>query len=139
MAKSVNKVILLGNVGQPPEVKSSGNGTLRASVSLATNERRKVGDNWEDFTEWHRVVFFGRLAEIVRDYVRKGSKLFIEGKLRTHKWDENGSTRYSTNVVADDISLLSGAADKPAQGAPAAAKTEAEKCYESVGENDIPF
>jgi single-strand DNA-binding protein len=139
MAKSVNKVILLGNVGQAPEVKSSGNGTLRASISLATNERRKVGENWEDFTEWHRVVFFGRLAEIVRDYVGKGSKLYIEGKLRTHKWDENGSTRYSTNIVADDVSLLSGGTNNSAAAPKAAPQTEAEKYYAEVGGNDIPF
>lgn len=128
MAKSVNKVLLLGNIGQPPEVKQNTSGTLRTTVSLATNERRKVGDKWEDFTEWHRVVFFGRLAEIVRDYTRKGSKVFIEGKLRTHKWDDNGTTRYSTNIVADDVTLL----DKherdpgaPDEFAPASRKADA--------------
>lgn len=123
--KSVNKVILLGNVGQAPEVKSSSNGTLRTTVSLATNERRKVGERWEDHTEWHRVVFFGRLAEVVRDYVRKGSKIYIEGKLRTHSWDENGSKRYSTNIVADDVNLLDGKpAESPTQAAPQPAEDE---------------
>ena|ERR1700675_1987477 len=136
MSKSVNKVLLLGNVGQQPEVKQS-NGTLRVTISLATNERRKSGDSWQDFTEWHRVVFFGRLAEIARDYLRKGSKVFIEGKIRTHKWDDNGTTRYSTNIVADDLSLLDAARTEPAR----TTKSVDEQLNEYVpaGGEDIPF
>ena len=108
MSKSLNKVMLLGNVGQPPEVKT-GSGTLRTMVSLATNERVKKGENWEDHTEWHRVVFFGRTAEIVRDYVKKGSKIFVEGRLRTYKYeDEHQVTRWVTNIVATDVTLLDG-------------------------------
>lgn len=137
MSKSVNKVILLGNVGQQPEVKQS-NGSLRVTISLATNERRKSGDNWQDFTEWHRVVFFGRLAEIARDYLRKSSKVFIEGKIRTHKWDDNGTTRYSTNIVADDLSLLDGnnTAGRPLP----AAKSVDEQLSEYVPSDEaVPF
>ena len=104
--KSVNKVILLGNVGQAPEVKDNPGGTLRAAVSIATNVRVKKGDKWEDKTEWHRVVLFGRLAEVARDYLRKGSKVYVEGKLRTYKWDDNGTTRYSTNITVTDLNLL---------------------------------
>jgi single-strand DNA-binding protein len=104
--KSVNKVILLGNVGQPPEVKQ-GSGTLRATISIATNEKVKRGDKWEDHVEWHRIVLFCRLAEIARDYLRKGSKVFIEGKLRTFHWvDDAQVTRYSTNIVATELTLL---------------------------------
>lgn len=107
MSKSVNKVILLGNVGQPPESKNLQNGTLRTMVSIATNERVKKGDAWEDHTEWHRVVFFGRLAELARDYLRKGSKVYLEGKLRTYKWeDDTQQTRWSTNIIAEEITLL---------------------------------
>lgn len=107
MSKSVNKVILLGNVGQPPESKNSPGGTLRTTVSIATNERVKRADKWEDYTEWHRVVLFGRLAEIARDYLRKGSKVFIEGRLRTYKWeDETQQTRWSTNIIAEELTLL---------------------------------
>ena len=108
MSKSVNKVILLGNVGQAPE-STSKSGTLRTMVSLATNERVKKGDNWEDHTEWHRVVLFRRLAEIARDYVRKGSKVLIEGRLRTYKYeDEHQQTRWVTNIIAVDLVLLDG-------------------------------
>lgn len=135
MSKSVNKVLLLGNVGQQPEVKQS-NGTMRVTISLATNERRKSGDSWQDFTEWHRVVFFGRLAEIARDYLRKGSKVFIEGKIRTHKWDDNGTTRYSTNIVADDLSLLDAARGEPG---PKKSVDEQLNEYVPAGGEDIPF
>ncbi len=113
--KSVNRVTLLGNVGQPPEVKS-GSGTIRAMVSLATNERVKKGDKWEDHTEWHSVVFFGRLAEIVRDYVRKGSKIYVEGRNRTFRFeDEKQQMRYVTNVIASDFVLLDGRDNRQAE------------------------
>jgi single-strand DNA-binding protein len=107
MSKSVNSVILLGNVGQLPESKASQNGTLRTTASIATNERKKVGDKWEDHTEWHSVIFFGRLAEIARDYLRKGSKVYISGRLRTISWeDDTQQKRWKTNIVAEDLVLL---------------------------------
>ncbi len=111
MAKSVNKVILLGNVGKDPEVRATPNGTMVANFSLATTERAKdQGGNWSDKTEWHNLVAFGKLAEIIRDYVKKGSKLYIEGSLRTSSWDDktSGQKRYKTEIVVNDISLLSG-------------------------------
>ena len=89
MAKSVNKVILLGNVGKDPEIRSTGGGTMVASFTLATSDRTKDAQgNWQDRTEWHNLKAFGRTAEIVRDYVKKGAKLFVEGRLTTRSWDD---------------------------------------------------
>lgn len=110
MAKSVNRVILLGNVGKDPEIKSTAGGTLVASFSLATADRQKDAQgNWQDRAEWHSCVAFKRTAEIIRDYVKKGSKLYIEGKLQTRSWDDkkDGQKRYKTEIVVFDISLLS--------------------------------
>jgi single-strand DNA-binding protein len=111
MAKSVNKVILLGNVGKDPEVKFATSGTAIASFSIATSERFKdKSGEWQDRTEWHSLTAFGKLAEIIRDYVKKGSKLYVEGSLRTTSWDDkqSGQKRYKTEIVVSDISLLSG-------------------------------
>ena len=108
MAKSVNKVILVGNVGQDPEVKYTASGVPVAKLSLATNERFKdKNDAWQDRTEWHSVVAWQRLAEIVGEYVRKGSKLYIEGKLQTSTWEDkqSGEKKYRTEIVARDIVL----------------------------------
>ena len=109
MAKSVNKVILVGNVGQDPEVKYTASGVPVAKVSIATNERFKdKNDAWQDRTEWHSVVAWQRLAEIVGEYVRKGSKLYVEGKLQTSTWEDkqSGERKYRTEIVARDIVLL---------------------------------
>jgi single-strand DNA-binding protein len=111
MAKSVNKVFLLGNVGKDPEIKSTAGGTMVANFTLATSDRQKDAQgNWQDRTEWHNLVAFTRLAEIVRDYVKKGSKLFVEGKIQTRSWDdkESGQKRYRTEIIVNDLSLLSG-------------------------------
>ena len=111
MAKSVNKVILLGNVGKDPEIRSTPGGTMVANFSLATSDRyQDAQGNWQDRTEWHNLVAFKRTAEIVRDYVKKGSKLYVEGKLQTRNWDdkESGQKRYRTEIIVNDLSLLSG-------------------------------
>jgi len=111
MAKSVNKVILLGNVGKDPEIKSTPSGTMIANLTLATSDRyQDQGGNWTDRTEWHNLVAFKRTAEIIRDYVKKGSKLYIEGKIQTRSWDdkETGAKRYRTEIIVNDLSLLSG-------------------------------
>ena len=111
MAKSVNKVILLGNVGKDPEIRSTGGGTMVANFSLATSDRfQDAQGNWQDRTEWHYLVAFKRLAEIVRDYVKKGSKLYIEGKIQTRSWDDKDTKakRYRTEIIVNDLSLLSG-------------------------------
>ena len=119
MAKSVNKVILLGNVGKDPEIRSTGGGTMVANFTLATSDRQKdASGNWQDRTEWHNLVAFTRLAEIVRDYVKKGSKLYVEGKIRTRSWDdkESGQKRYRTEIIVNDLSLLSGREDGSSSG-----------------------
>src|SRR5579863_2047072 len=111
MAKSVNKVILLGNVGKDPEIRSTPNGVMVANFTLATSDRfQDPQGNWQDRTEWHNLVTFKRTAEIVRDYVKKGTKLYVEGKLQTRSWDdkESGQKRYKTEIVVFDLSLLSG-------------------------------
>lgn len=113
MAKgSVNKVILIGNLGRDPEVRYTPNGTAVAQVSIATTEAwkdKQSGENQER-TEWHRVVFYSRLAEIVGEYLRKGSKIFIEGRLQTRKWQDknSGQDRYTTEVIADSLQMLDG-------------------------------
>jgi single-strand DNA-binding protein len=109
MPKSVNKVILIGNLGKDPEIKYTPSGTAVAKFSLATNERYKdKSGEWHDRTEWHNVVAWQRLAEIIGEYVGKGGKLYIEGRLQTSSWDdkEDGHKKYRTEVVAQDIVLL---------------------------------
>jgi single-strand DNA-binding protein len=111
MAKSVNKVILLGNVGKDPEIRATGGGTMVANFTLATSDRQKDAQgNWQDKTEWHNLKAFNRTAEIVRDYVKKGSKLYIEGKITTNSWDdkESGQKRYKTEILVNELVLLSG-------------------------------
>jgi len=111
MAKSVNKVILIGNLGKDPEVKYTPSGTPVAKFSLATNERYKdKGGEWQDRTEWHNIVAWQRLAEIVGEYVKKGSKIYIEGRLTTSSWEDkqSGEKKYRTEIVAQDLVLLSG-------------------------------
>jgi len=128
--KSVNKVLLLGYIGQPPEAKAlSKGGTLRTEVSLATNDRYKQGDEWKDRTDWHTVLFYGRLAEIARDYLHKGSKVMVEGRIRNDSWDDKDSGRkqYRTRIVATDVTLLDSRDNRPPE--PPA----------EVDEEDVPF
>lgn len=111
MAKSVNKVFLLGNVGKDPEIRATGGGTMVASFSLATSDRTKdQAGNWTDRTEWHNLVAYGKLAEIIRDYVKKGGKLFVEGRIQTRSWDDktSGEKKYRTEIIVNELSLLSG-------------------------------
>lgn len=120
--RGVNKVILIGNVGRDPELRYTQNGTAVANFSLATTERVKAGDEWQDKTEWHNVVAWGRLAEVCGEYVRKGTPLYVEGRLQTRKWeDRNGNPRYQTEVVAQVIQLLGG------------------KRAEAEADDDLPF
>ena len=109
MARGVNKVILIGNLGQDPEVKYMPNGNAVANITVATSESWKDKNTGEnvDKTEWHRVVFFRRLAEIVGEYLKKGSKIYIEGKLQTRKWqDKNGADHWTTEIVANEMQML---------------------------------
>ncbi|MCF6256266.1 MAG: single-stranded DNA-binding protein [Gammaproteobacteria bacterium] len=109
MARGINKVILIGNLGQDPEVKYMPNGGAVTNVTIATSESWKDKSTGEqkEKTEWHRVVFFQRLAEIVGEYLKKGSKVYIEGKLQTRKWqDQSGNDRYTTEIVANEMQML---------------------------------
>ncbi|HEY6529102.1 MAG TPA: single-stranded DNA-binding protein [Cellvibrionaceae bacterium] len=111
MARGVNKVILVGNVGQDPEVRYTAGGSALASLSIATSDswRDKQSGQMQERTEWHRVVFWARLAEIVGEYVKKGSKIYVEGRLQTRKWsDPQGVERYTTEIVASELQLLDG-------------------------------
>jgi single-strand DNA-binding protein len=111
MSRSVNKVILLGNVGRDPEIASTNGGTLVAKLSLATSERFKDKQGeWQERTEWHNLVAYARGAEILRDYVKKGSKLLVEGKLTTRSWNDkqSGKKMYRTEVVVGNVSLIPG-------------------------------
>lgn len=109
MARGINKVILVGNVGGDPEVRYMPNGNAVATISVATTDswKDKTTGEKQDRTEWHRVVCFNRLGEIVGEYIRKGTKLYVEGSLRTRKWqDQQGQDRYTTEIVASDIQML---------------------------------
>jgi single-strand DNA-binding protein len=111
MAKSVNKVILIGNLGKDPEVKYTPGGMPVAHFTLATNERFKDKEgNWTDRTEWHNLVAFQRTAEIVGEYLKKGRTVYIEGSLRTNSWDdkETGQKKYRTEIIVNDLVLLGG-------------------------------
>ena len=111
MAKGVNKVFLLGNVGKDPEIRATPGGMTIATFTLATADRQKGQDGqWTDKTEWHNLVCFQRTAEIVRDYVKKGTQLFIEGKIQTRSWDdkESGQKKYRTEILVNELSLLGG-------------------------------
>jgi single-strand DNA-binding protein len=152
MAKGVNKVFLLGNVGKDPEMRATAGGMTIANFTLATADRQKDAQgNWQDRTEWHNLVAFQRTAEIVRDYVKKGTQLFIEGKIQSRSWDdkETGQKRYKTEILVNDLTLLG----KPGGGegggsyaksntapytatAPAAAPDFADQ---GITDDDIPF
>ena len=120
MARSVNKVILVGNVGKDPEIRSTPSGTMVATFGLATSDRQKDAQgNWQAHTEWHNLVAFARTAEIIRDYVKKGSKLYIEGMLRTSNWEDktSGQKRYKTEILVNELVLLSGREEGAGGGA----------------------
>jgi len=111
MPKSVNKVILIGNIGKDPEIKYTPSGAAVAKLTLATNERFKdKAGEWQDRTEWHNVVLWQRLAEVAGEYLKKGSKVYIEGRLQTHSWDDKTTNqkKYMTEVIASDLVLLGG-------------------------------
>ncbi len=125
MARGINKVILVGNLGQDPEVRYTANGAAVANISIATSEQwtDKQSGQKQERTEWHRVVLFGRLGEIAGEYLKKGSQVYLEGKLQTRKWqDQNGQDRYTTEIVANEMQMLGGrggASDYSQGGAPA--------------------
>ncbi|GAB6046903.1 single-stranded DNA-binding protein [Methyloparacoccus murrellii] len=116
-SRGVNKVILVGNLGADPEVRTSPNGSVIANLRLATGETWKDQQgNLQERTEWHRIVMFGRTAEIARDYLRKGSKLYLEGRLQTRKWqDKDGRDQYTTEIVAQEFQMLDRASGESPQ------------------------
>lgn len=121
MARGVNKVILVGNLGADPETRYTASGAAITTISVATSESwrdKQTGENQER-TEWHRVKFFGRLAEIAGEYLRKGRQVYIEGSLRTDKWqDQSGQDRYTTEIIANEMQMLGGRGDEaPARSA----------------------
>jgi single-strand DNA-binding protein len=124
MARGINKVILIGNLGADPETRAMPSGTTVANLRVATSEswRDKQTGEQQERTEWHRVALFGRLAEIAGEYLRKGSQVYIEGSLRTRKWqDKQGNERYSTEIVGNELQMLGGRGGGGAPGAGAEA------------------
>jgi len=158
MARGVNKVILVGNLGRDPEVRYSANGQAIANVTIATSESWKDKNTGEkqEKTEWHRIVFFGRLGEIAGEYLKKGSQIYVEGRLQTRKWqDKEGKDRYTTEIVANEMQMLgskggsgggdytgqAGQSSQAASQAPASAP--AQPATQAAGaddfDDDIPF
>jgi single-strand DNA-binding protein len=150
-ARGVNKVILIGNLGKDPEVRYMPSGGAVANVTVATNEtwKDKQSGEQQERTEWHNVVFYNRLAEIVGEYLRKGSQVYLEGSLRTKKWqDKSGNDRYTTEVIANEMQMLGGrgsdmgAAPMPKRqsASPAAAPgSNAAMGADESFDDDIPF
>jgi single-strand DNA-binding protein len=158
MARGVNKVILVGNLGADPETRAMPSGMTVTNIRIATSEawKDKTSGEQQERTEWHHVALFGRLGEISAEYLRKGSQVFIEGKLRTRKWqDKQGGDRYTTEIIADNMQMLggraggggggaSGGADR-SSSAPAPAREEYDQSPAPAGgakddfDDDIPF
>jgi single-strand DNA-binding protein len=152
MARGVNKVILVGNLGKDPEVRYMPNGNAVANITLATTEswKDKQSGEQQDKTEWHRIVMFRRLGEIAGEYLKKGSQVYIEGKLQTRKWQDNsGNDRYTTEIVANEMQMLGGRGgggstgfssdSAPAQAAPAQSATATAAAAVDVFGDDVPF
>jgi len=143
--RGVNKVILVGNLGQDPDSKTTQSGTTITNVSVATSEvwNDKQSGQKQELTEWHKVVFFGRLAEIAAQYLKQGAKIYVEGRLQTKKWqDNNGQDRYTTRVIGEQMQMLNGF-DNPGGGnqqkAPAPPPSSEQPGYDNAFDDDIPF
>ena len=136
MARGINKVIIIGNLGQDPETRHTAGGSAVTNLSVATSETwkdKQTGEKKEQ-TEWHRVVMFARLAEIAGEYLRKGSKVYIEGRLQTRKWqDRDGQDRYTTEIVANDLQMLD------TKGEHSIRRAEPPPRDDASIEDDIPF
>ena len=125
MSKGVNKAILIGRLGADPEIKYTKSGAAVANISLATDYPIKNQDTgeWQEATEWHRVVFFERMAEVIEQYLRKGSHIYVEGSIRTEKWQDNdGQDRYTTKIYGRDMQMLGGRGDNQQPSTPAASR-----------------
>ena len=149
MARGINKVILVGNLGNDPDIRYTAGGAAVANISLATTDswRDKESGEQQDRTEWHRIVFFGRLAEIVGEYLRKGSQDYVEGRLQTRKWqDKSGNDRYTTEIVANEMQMLGGRggggmqqSNEPASAPMAENPASAAPSDNDFVDDDIPF
>jgi single-strand DNA-binding protein len=123
MARGINKVIIIGNLGNDPEQRAMPNGNAVTNITVATSEswKDKESGQQQERTEWHKVVFFNRLAEVVGQYLKKGSKVYLEGSLRTRQWDKDGQKHYTTEIVASEMQMLDGKGggeSSPNQAAP---------------------
>ena len=137
MAKGLNKVLLIGHLGKDPELKYTPNGTAVCNFSLASSDSYKGDDgNWVDRTEWHNIVVWRKLAEICGQYLKKGSKIYMEGKLTTESYEKDGTKKYITKIVMSDMLML----DKKDAGGGATAATETtDSVKEESTEDDLPF
>lgn len=156
MARGINKAILVGHLGKDPEVRYTAGGSAMANITVATTEswKDKQSGEKQERTEWHRVVFFGRLAEIVAEYLKKGAQVYIEGRIQTRKWqDKDGNDRYTTEIVANEMQMLGSRAgagggtdnynqEPPAQQQPGGGASSApasNAVVEQDFDDDIPF
>ena len=148
MARGVNKAIIVGTLGQDPEIRYTANGSAVANISVATNETWKDKSTGEaqERTEWHRIVMFGKLAEIAQQYLKKGSQAYFEGRIQTRKWqDQSGNDRYSTEIVANEMQMLGGrgsgggGAPMESGGQSQSRPAPAETAPMDDGFDDIPF
>ena len=157
MARGVNKVILIGNLGNDPDVRSTQSGSMIATLSVATTTSRKDRDgNWQDKTEWHRVKVFGKTAETAQRFLTKGSQVYIEGRLEYGSYDKDGVKHYTTDIIADEMQMLGGrgdggapgaGGDRPQRSAPAQRQSEAPRRQapaqqapmDDFADDDIPF
>lgn len=133
---SVNKAIILGRLGQDPETRNTASGAAVANLSIATSEswKDKTSGEKKEKTEWHRVVLFNRVAEVARDYLKKGSQVYIEGKLQTRKWQDNdGNDRYTTEIVGNELKMLGSKADSHT------APKQTQESKQDDFDDDIPF
>ncbi|MDR3388717.1 MAG: single-stranded DNA-binding protein [Rudaea sp.] len=158
MARGINKVILVGNLGADPETRYTPSGTAITTIRIATSEswKDKQTGEQQDRTEWHRVKFFGRLAEIAGEYLKKGGQVYVEGKLRTDEYEKDGVKRYSTDIIADEMQMLGskggeggssgggerrerGPARGPQSAPPRSAPASAPPVNDSFDDDEIPF
>ena len=157
MARGINKAILVGNLGNDPETRYTQGGMAVTKISLATTSRRKVGDDWKDETQWHRVTFFGKLGEIAAEYLRKGSQVYVEGEIRYDKFTgQDGVEKFFTEIVANEMQMLggrgegggSGGGERQGRPAPAQrrepagqkrAAPQSQGFSDDFADDDIPF
>jgi single-strand DNA-binding protein len=157
MAKGINKSLLLGHVGKDPEIRSTAGGTIVAAFTFATSDQQKDSQgNWTDKTEWHNLVAFNRTAEVVRDYVKKGTQLFVVGKIQTRSWDdkESGQKKYRTEILVNELTLLGGCGESSASNygngggysrsnasgyGQSRSATSGDYADQGISDDDIPF